>query len=83
MCGNEISVKLLALDCAGYSDTKNSPVFLEVSFRNERENNGFGLKEKTRVSLVSYLPVLYLRVYLFQMKESQGEYARPQLVCRL
>lgn len=42
---------------------------------------------KTCVSLVLYLPVLYLWVYLFQMKESQGEsqgeYARPQLVCRL
>lgn len=44
-------------------------------------------QNKTCVSLVLYLPVLYLWVYLFQMKESQGEsqgeYARPQLVCRL
>lgn len=38
---------------------------------------------KTCVSLVLYLPVLYLRVYLFQRKESQAECARHQLACRL
>lgn len=73
-----------------YNRTKNSPDFLHIFFlntphclRNERKNDSFGPRGKHVFLWFLYLPVLYLRVYLFQMRESQAEFARTQLVRRL
>lgn len=54
-----------------------------LSETGEEKNNGSGLRGKHVFHWFLYLPVLYLWVYLFQMKEGQAECARHQLVCRL
>lgn len=69
---------------------ENSPEALKIQpCASEMKGKTMALDCKKNMCFIGflYLPVLYLRLYLFQMKESQGEsqgeYARPQLVCRL